>query len=212
MKRELMKKMSVLFLVYSMAFICIVKPASAAEIAEKHPRYIALKGGLFSPTKIRNYNDDDTTIDLDTQNGYGGELAIGHYPINSLAMEFEAGYFEIKNSTKSAKQFGDIKLKVYPVLVTTKVFIPMGLVEPFGEFGIGVYITKTDANGNQPEWPTSTSYEFHAGGGLNLNLTDTFFLGAEWRYIWARQPESADNFENFKLDGYTATGVLGFRF
>ncbi len=49
----------------------------------------------------------------------------------------------------------------------------------------------------------------HAGGGVNLDLTNNVFIGAEGRYLWAKPSFGG---QDVKLDGFTVTGNLGFRF
>jgi len=49
----------------------------------------------------------------------------------------------------------------------------------------------------------------HAGAGVNFNITQIVFLGVEGRYLWAKPSFSGDD---IKLDGFTVTGDLGFRF
>jgi opacity protein-like surface antigen len=207
MKGGCMEKMTAYFSVFAAAFFFI---STAAFAADKPASYIAIKGGVLSFNKV-DFTDQDIKIDLDTKDGYGGELAIGYNLISTLAIELEGGYFEIKNSDSSARVLGDIKLKVIPALVTLKLLIPLGPVEPFGEIGGGAYFTKVEADNERIDISSSTetSYGLHAGAGLNINVTNTFFLGGEWRYIWARQSANRNDIE---IDGYMATGVLGLRF
>jgi hypothetical protein len=44
---------------------------------------------------------------------------------------------------------------------------------------------------------------------VNFNITQIVFLGVEGRYLWAKPSFSGDD---IKLDGFTVTGDLGFRF
>ena len=83
---------------------------------------------------------------------------------------------------------GETKLKVYPVTLTAKGLLPFGPIEPYGEFGIGGYITKLDVSGNLGDFSGSTKGAFglHAGAGVNFNLSSNLFLGAEGRYLWAK--------------------------
>jgi hypothetical protein len=61
----------------------------------------------------------------------------------------------------------------------------------------------------------------HAGGGINVNVSPTLFVGAEGRYVWAdpsiggeRIQLNSDNYslDAFKLNGFTTTLVVGFGF
>jgi len=86
-----------------------------------------------------------------------------------------------------------------------------GWVAARGEFGIGVYITKAEVSGTFGNFSGSTKGAFglHAGGGVNFNITPTVFLGAEGRYLWAKPSFGG---QDIKLDGFTVTADLGFRF
>jgi opacity protein-like surface antigen len=72
-------------------------------------------------------------------------------------------------------------------------------------------MTKFEVSGSPSNFDGSTKGTFglHAGGGLNFNITPTVFLGAEGRYIWAKPSFGG---QDIKLDGFTVTGNLGFRF
>ena len=48
-----------------------------------------------------------------------------------------------------------------------------------------------------------------AASGMNVNFTETFFVGIEGRYIQAK-PEYGG--QPVRLNGYTATIDLGFRY
>ena len=140
-----MKKTSILFLAISIVLIGVSSPLSAAE---KPANYLAIKGGVYSPSdsyNLDNFNGGHKT-ELDSKTGFSGELAIGHYFIPMFAIELGAGYFESEGSPVA--ETGSTKLKVVPVLLTAKAILPLGLVEPYGEFGIGAYFTKLDVSGN----------------------------------------------------------------
>ncbi|MBE0568118.1 MAG: porin family protein [Deltaproteobacteria bacterium] len=197
-----MKTVSVLFLFLAVALIGITPSVSQAE---NPTNYLVLKGGLYSPSE--DFNIDDTNFDLD--DGYVAEVAFGHYFAPMFATELGVGYFESKAS--AAVPAGEAKFKVVPVTVTGKVLFPFGPIEPYGEFGIGGYITKAEVNGTIGNFEGSTKGVFglHAGAGVNFNLTPNVFLGAEGRYLWAKPSWGG---QDIKLNGFTATANLGFRF
>ncbi len=197
-----MKTAFALFLVLAVALIGV---APSVALAETPSNYVALKGGIYSPSKNFNINN----IDVDSKTGFDGEIAFGHYFMPVFAMELGAGYFESKGS--AAAQPGDAKLKVVPVLLTAKALLPMGPIEPYGEFGIGAYVTKLDVSGNLSNFSGSskTAFGLHAGAGVNFNITEAVFLGVEGRYLWAKPSMGG---QDIKLDGFTVTADLGFRF
>ena len=203
-----MKFISTLFLAVAVALIGLSSPASAEE---KAVNYVLLKGGLYSPSRsydVDNFNGGSTTH-LDSKTGFAGEVAFGHYFLPMFAIELGAGYFESKGSP--AAEPGELKLKVVPVIATAKVLVPIGPIEPYGLFGIGAYLTDVDVNGNLGELRSSTkiTYGLHAGAGINFNITDTVFLGAEGKYLWARPSFGGKDLE---LDGFITTADIGFRF
>ena len=192
-------------LVFALGLFAVAPPASLAGDSSD---YLALKYGIYSPSV--EYDLDN--INVDTKTGSNAEIAIGHYLLPILAVEFGAGYFESRGS--SAAQPGETKLKVVPILLTAKAILPLMLIEPYGEFGIGYYITKFEVSGlSGPPGDVSSDRKgvvgLHAGGGLNINITPSVFVGVEGRYLWAKPSFGG---QDIKLDGFTVTGDLGFRF
>jgi len=191
-----------LFLVLSVALIGV---APSVSLAEYPSNYVVLKGGLYSPSddfdlEGQHFNHDD---------GFVAEIAYGHYFMPMFALELGAGYFESKASP--AVSAGETKFKVVPLTLTGKVLFPIGPIEPYGEFGIGGYIAEADVSGTPSNFSGSTESVFglHAGAGVNFNITPTIFLGVEGRYLWAKPSWGGTD---IKLDGFTATADLGFRF
>ena len=197
-----MKPAIVLCLSLVVALLCI---APTGSLAAGPSSYVVLKGGIYSPSKDFDVNN----INMDSKTGFDGEIAFGQYFLPMLGAEFGVGYFESKGSPAAAA--GDAKLKVIPVLLTAKGLLPMGPIEPYGEFGIGAYITKLDVSGNLSNFSGSskTAFGLHAGAGVNFNLTESVFLGVEGRYLWAKPSMGG---QDIKLDGFTVTADLGFRF
>jgi opacity protein-like surface antigen len=184
---------------------------SQAYAAEKPANYLALKGGIYSPSgsfDLDNFNGG-TRTHIDSKTGFNGELAVGHYFAPMLAVEIGAGYFESRGSAEA--QPGETKLKVVPVVATGKVLLPLGPFEPYGEFGIGAYFTELDVSGNTDSFRGSSkvTYGLHAGAGFNVNLTDKVFVGLEGRYLWAKPSFGG---QDVKIDGFTTTANLGLRF
>ena len=203
-----MKLIFVLSLVFSVVLIGIAPPVS---LAENPANYVAHKAGIYSPSAsfdLDNFNGG-TTTHFDSKTGFAGEIAVGHYFLPILAVELGAGYFESKGSP--AAEPGETKLRVVPIIATGKAFLPLGPIEPYGEFGIGAYVTALDVNGNLGSFSGSTkvTYGLHAGAGVNFNITQIVFLGVEGRYLWAKPSFGG---QDVKLDGFTVTGNLGFRF
>jgi len=202
------KRIFALFVLLAAA-VAVHSPVVA--LAEPLSDYVVFKGGYYSPNQDYSLNDFNTggaRSDLYSKKGGDVEIAFGHYLAPIFGLEFGVGYFESKSSP--AIEPGKIRLKVVPVQLSAKLFLPLGVFEPYGEIGIGAYFTKLELNGNLGNFSGSSeiTYGYHGGVGFNINFTDAFFLGLEGRYIKAK-PEYGG--QPIKLDGYTATLNLGFR-
>ena len=204
----------------------VVGLAPPAARAERLGSYVALKGGVYSPSATFTLDnvDVETTFDGDTELGAAGEIAFGHYFLPTLALEAGAGYFQGRGSVpgeSSSASRRDVNFNVIPILVTAKALIPVGVVDPYGELGVGAYFTKVEVSDNLNTFSGTTTYGMHAGGGLNVNITQSAFIGAEGRYVWAN-PSFGDEkiklndteyaLDGFKLNGFTTTPVRGFSF
>lgn len=200
-----MKLMLVLSLVLAVVLIGI---APSVSLAEGSSDYTVLKYGIYSPSSTYDLEN----INVHTKTGFDAEIAFGHYVLPMLALELGVGYFESKGSP--AAQPGETKLKVVPILLTAKVFLPLMLIEPYGEFGIGYYITKFEVSGLSGSLANVSSDRkgvvgLHTGAGVNVNITPIVFVGAEGRYLWAKPSFGG---QDIKLDGFTVTADLGFRY
>jgi outer membrane protein W len=200
--------------------------ASQAIGAGRLGSYLALKGGVYSPSASFNLGNVDlqTTFEGDTKTGFDGELAIGHYFLPTLALELGAGYFKGKGSFPAANAIEprrQVDFNVVPVIVSAKALIPVGPVDPYAELGIGAYFTKFNVSDNLNTFSGTTTFGLHTGGGLNVNISQSAFIGVEARYVWAN-PSFGDQkiklneteyaLNGFKLNGFTTTLALGFSF
>ncbi len=200
-----------LFALFVLLVAAVAVQSPSVAIAGPLPDYTVFKGGYYSPNEDYSVNDFNTPgarSDLESKKGFNGEIAFGHYLAPIFGLEFGVGYFESRSSP--AIEPGEMKLQVVPVQVSAKLFLPLGVFEPYGEFGIGAYFTKLEVNGNLGNFSGSSevTYGLHGGVGFNINFTDAFFLGLEARYIKVK-PEYGG--QSIKLDGYTGTLNLGFR-
>lgn len=203
----------------------VIGLAPQSSGAERSPSYVALKGGIYSPSKdfaLKNL-DVETTFDADTKTGVDGEIAIGHYILPTLALELGVGYFKgtgtVPSDSVSARH--QVDFNVVPVILSAKALIPAGPVDPYGEAGIGAYFTQVDVADNLNSFSGKTTFGIHAGGGVNVNVSESMFIGAEGRYVWANPSIggekitlNSDEFalDGFKLNGFTTTLVVGFGF
>lgn len=202
--------MKVTSIILSTCAIILFAAALAFGQKDKPANYLMLKAGVYDPShNFEIAGEGDSGIDINSTSGINGEAAIGHYFTPFLALELGAGYF--RNEGTAAAQTGKLRLNVVPVVLTGKLLASLGPVEPYILGGIGAYLTDYDSDVSTSTAITSTrlTYGLHAGGGINFDLTQRFFLGAEGRYLW-----SEPNFggRDIRLDGFTVTGDVGFRF
>jgi opacity protein-like surface antigen len=219
-KGVFVNKKCAVFLVVMVCALGLMSQASAARLGN----YVALKGGIYSPSAsftLKNLPNSDS-FDANTKAGFAGEIAFGRYVLPTLALELGAGYFKGKG-TFTPKPLYDLDFNVIPVIVSAKALIPVGPVDPYGEAGIGAYFTKAKVIQNQDTFNFSgtTTFGFHAGVGLNVNVSQNAFLGVEGKYVTA-SPSIGDQkiklnstdyaLNGFKLNGFITTVVLGFSF
>ncbi len=204
--------------------VAVLVPQASGE--GKLGSYLALKAGIYSPSEsftLANL-DVETTFDADTETGFDGEIAIGHYFLPTLALELGVGYFKGKGTLKPAEAAlarSQADFDVIPLILSAKALIPAGSVDPYGEAGIGAYFTQFDVTDNLDTFDGTTTFGIHVGAGLNVNITQSAFIGVEGRYVWAN-PSFGDqkiklndteySLDGFKLNGFTTTLVLGFSF
>jgi outer membrane protein W len=186
---------------------------SAATDPQSSPsNYVVLKGGIYSPSTsfdLDKFNNGNRSH-LDSKTGFAGEIAVGHYFLPVLALELGGGYFESEGSP--AAGLGKTKLRVVPLIATGKVFLPLGIFEPYGLAGIGAYFTDLEVDGNFPSdfrGSSEVTYGIHAGAGFNINFNKNMFAGLEGKYLWA---EPTFGGQHVKLDGFITNATIGYRF
>lgn len=224
MAKELILRMQQVFTLLGIMTTLGLVPQAVA--AGRLGNYVALKGGIYSPSSTFNLGnlDIETTFDADTKTGVSGEIAFGHYFLPTFAMELGIGYFKGTGSFAGVTPLAprhQVDFDVIPVLVTAKAFIPVGQVDPYGELGVGAYFTSFDVAGNLNSFSGNTTFGLHAGGGMNVNVSRSAFIGVEGRYVWAepsfggqtiRLNDSDYALNNFDLNGFTTTLALGYSF
>jgi opacity protein-like surface antigen len=166
----------------------------------------------YGVLKLGSYLPESSDLDnQDASNGFAGQIGFGYYLARYFALEVDLGYLESKGSLSNV----DRKYGLYPLEVTGRLGLPLGFLEPYLAVGVGGYYVKAKA-GNREE--TSYRAGFFGGGGLNLNLGKTFFMGAEARYLVLSAPAptatpyTTSGTIDTNLDGVIVTGNIGLRF
>jgi hypothetical protein len=205
-KEEIMKRSSIIVLVFSIIFILSVPFTSYAE--DKKGGYIMLKPGAYFPT--------GDLKDADFKTGFNGEVVIGTYYNPNLALEFGLGYFESKSSVNRVDLNEKDKFWVVPAIVNFKGVLPFNRAELFAGAGFGVYFLNYDADGFSTSLGKISGDENRTllGGhvlvGGNVDITSKIFLGIEGKYIVTGRTDIFDS--HIKLDGMVLSGNIGYRF
>jgi opacity protein-like surface antigen len=174
--------------------------------------YANLRAGVFVPqgSSVRPFN---TGADV--------ELAVGRAFLPFVAGEFAVGYASAETDPRVTRyQDGSataISLRegyqLVPVTMTLKLMLPAGSIEPWIGGGAGAAWARIyqDPTGSQQTLSEShTTFEYHAAGGVTVNLRSGWYAGADLRYAFAKVKWF--NEPNVKLDGLRATATLGTRF
>lgn len=170
------------------------------------PNYMTLKLGGFFPQS----SDLD---DIEADAGFHGEIALGHRVAPGFAIEGGIGYFETDAGVTNTLVSFDEQFRVVPVTLSLRGQVPYGRYEPYGFVGIGVYFVEDKISASLPV-PVSDSDDdaslgFHVGLGGNYTLSNNLFLGVEVRYIFLKTGTFG---VDFRLDGITLSGNVGYRF
>ncbi len=205
-----MKIMNEQSVVVSVLVASLIGMATLSFADDKPANYVALKGGLYSPSishDLDTFNNGNQTS-LDSKTGFSGEIAVGRYYSPMVALELGVGYLQSKGSPAAAP--GELTLKVVPLVATGKVLLPIGIFEPYGLFGIGAYITDmhTSDNTGTLNGSTQVTYGLHAGAGVNINYQNNIFVGVEAKYLWA---DPSFGGQHIRLDGFVTTATIGLR-
>ncbi|MHB8079259.1 MAG: outer membrane beta-barrel protein [Candidatus Krumholzibacteriia bacterium] len=212
---------AVLLILFGVAGFALQPP-----VAQGAGSYLALKGGVYSPSATFNLDNVDlgTAFEADTKTGFAGEVAIGHYFLPTFALELGVGYFEAKGSfapVAVGAPSPQMDFNVVPVIVCAKAFIPVGPISPYGELGIGAYFSKLNIDNNLNTFDGTSTFGLHAGAGLNINFAQSAFIGVEGRYVWADPSfggqtinlnDTDYDLNGFKLNGFTTMLALGLVF
>ena len=191
--------------------------ASSDALAQSQQFYMALKPGAFFPQG--DIEDWDT--------GFSGELAFAKRYSNNLAVELNVGWYNLDEServsgvingvTYSAGASAD--LDIFPFALTVKGILPFDIFELYGLAGIGAYYARAEVEGSatvnnlfysasdrDSDWAAG----FTIGLGFNVNVSPSWFIGAEGKYLFTSDVTLFGVDTN--LNGIMALGVIGYRF
>lgn len=197
--------------------ICIVLcgvgaiPAAGAE----YDNYVVGKMGLYSPQ-----SNDLEGFD----NGFNGEIALGHYFNRNFAGEVGLGYFSTGGNFYGYNGYDgsfsdDISFDVVPITVSLKPVLPLSSnVEIYGIGGIGAYFVNGKIErsgqytGHYSVSDDKTTFGAHLGGGITFSMDKRLFFGGEVKYLWANVDFNGNLEGNVDLNGFIFTANVGYRF
>ncbi len=219
-----MKKSFSLYFVFYLIFTLMIV-FTTNSYAESEPNFssqkrenrynLSLKGGAYFPT--------DDLDEFDT--GFYGELSFTQYIAQYLALEAGVGYFETEyNDSVPGLVSGSIEIYAIPIIANIKGVIPF----EYGEFALGAgvsgYYVNYDVDldivglGSSSDSDDDFIWGAQVLSSLHVDIAENFFLGLEGKYIFTEDAEVGGNLHglpfsgDFNLNGFIATGVLGFRF
>ncbi len=201
------------------SLLCLGLMLPFSVFGQNSPNYYSVKGGMYEPT--------GDIEDLGT--GQNFEITFGHYFNPNFAFETTIGKFETDETFSGFDPFlgnwtEKDELSVIPITFSVKGVFPLETSEIYLGAGLGYYVADFDAKldsstiGNVSVSLKNTVFGFNLLVGSNVNISDKWFIGLEGKYIITADAKDTAvvfgvpiTFEG-NLNGYTLTGVIGFRF
>jgi opacity protein-like surface antigen len=199
--------------------VAMVIPVSGVSFAQGVS--VELKGGAFIPT--RDLDDDHW------DNGLYGELA-GTYRESNMGVQAGVGvYTSDNNDSYTDSVAGRVKrddtLTVIPVTLSFLGFYDNEPLHVYGGGGIGYYFADIDSELKfrdlgikSKDSDKDSVFGYHAMAGLEYNITDNIYIGAEGRFVFTNNAEftlkdkgQTVDYET-DLSGGVIAGKMGFRF
>lgn len=215
-----MKRILSLSLAISAALI-IAGPFSACaqESTSEKYNYVSINGGLFIPT------GDLSEFD----NGFYTSVMYNRYLSKYAAVEAGIGFYTVKEdavgvSAALGSSTRENKVMVIPATVNLKGILPFPDGEIYVGAGIGCYFARTEVDVSSTSLGSFSADNNEAvfGGqikaGVIINLSETIFLGVEGMYVVTDNTDFIADFSGVPirvdtdLDGFSVSGVFGFRF
>lgn len=200
-----MKKFKTIFAISVIAFILSLSLNSFAE--DKKGGYILIKPSAFIPTNDLDHKGFDTS--------FSGEVVVGSYYSRNVALEAGIGYFQTETSTSGTGFTEEDDMWVIPVTINFKGVIPFRGGEINAGAGPGVYFANLKAKGSNVFTGTfsndahAVAFGGHVLAGGNIDITRNVFIGVEGKYIFTTGADLLGS--KIKLNGFIASGVLGYR-
>jgi len=192
----------------------LIKIGSTQSLSSKE-RYMRSNNVMI---KLGVYIPDNDIEDVD--NGFYSQVTYNRYLHKNFALEigggsvFTSGEAVFKDSSNNERTIsGDVY--VYNLILNLKVILPLPSGEIYAGIGPGYYLIYADNDSTYTYIDDSDSiFGGQAVAGINFDVNEVVFLGFEGQYIFTDDAKfSYGTFsKEFNINGYTVTGVIGFRF
>ncbi len=201
--------------------LCLGLMLPFSVFGQNSPDYLSVKGGIYEPT------GDIEDWELGT--GQNFEITFGHYSNPNFALEGTIGQFKTDETFSGFDPFlgnwtEKDELSVISMTISVKSLYPFETGEFYLGAGLGFYEADFDAKldssiiGNVSVSLKDTVFGFNFLVGSNVNISDKWFIGVEGKYIITADAKDTAvvlgvpiTLEG-NLNGFTLTGVIGFRF
>lgn len=203
------KNKNPLFTLFVLSFLFLFLTPSQALARMRRNNYIVGKLGAYTPE-----SSDLSGFD----SGFTGEFDIGRYLNRNFAVEGGFGYLETYLPAvfyfNQNQFFPEDDIDATYLEATAKAVFPIPLyyayarpaINLYAGAGLGVYFAHESIDGPSAD---DTVAGFHVLGGGDFNVNRRFFVGPEFKYIFAR-PDLV--FGKTSLDGFIFTINFGYRF
>jgi opacity protein-like surface antigen len=191
-------------------------------LAQGKANAISVKAGKYEPT--------DDIDDLGLSGDLYGAISYNYYVSPRFALEFGIGKYDAEETfTGFDPVFLDSfsekdEVSAIPLTINAKGILPLNWGELYGGGGLGIYFADFEADiQSSAQGPASISdsdtvFGFQLLAGILFNITPSFYLGIEGQYIITADAEASGVLYGVpvvlegNLNGYTFSGVVGFRF
>lgn len=162
-------------LVGAATFLISTMSLPAAGSAADGPFMSLLVGGIDS----EDVKADDINVEYDTGFAFAGQFG---YKFNEFRLAGEFGY-QVADGVSDA----DVTSEVGITRFTINGYVDLPIAPNFGPYlggGFGVANAKTGDDLGDDFEDEDTAFTWHGEVGLNLGLTDQFFIAPVYRYQW----------------------------
>jgi opacity protein-like surface antigen len=185
-------------------------PEAMAPMSYDSAMYVSIFGGVNMLDSIDYDSSAGDSGELNFDNGYSIDAALGVNLGGGLSLEGQLGYLnaDLTDATYGTDEFSaDGSASALYAMANAWYGIDLGGITPFIGAGIGIANLTLDSQYDAPYNVASfdesgTTYAAQVGAGVSINVTDSMALTARYRYFMTGDVEFTDG------QGDTVTGSL----